>query len=314
VDALSSSSPGGAAARSGRLRDDEVPAWWRGLGLSGLVDVHVHFLPDRVMDAVWSFFDQAERHYGVAWPIHYRTPAQDRLATLGALGVRAFPALVYPHKPGMAAGLSEWARAFAERTPGCVPTGTFYPEPGAAAYVAAALEAGTRIFKAHLQVGGYDPRAEELDEVWGQLAEAGVPVVVHCGSGPVPGRHTGPGAFGEVLRRHPRLTAVIAHLGMPEYAGHLALAERYPNVHLDTTMAATPFTEAMMPLPPRLRPRLAGLRDRIVLGSDFPNIPHAYAVQLESLERLDLGDDWLRAVCWHNGARLLRLDPQAAGA
>jgi predicted TIM-barrel fold metal-dependent hydrolase len=47
------------------------------------------------------------------------------------------------------------------------------------------------------------------------------------------------------------------------------------------------------------------LQDRIVLGSDFPNIPYEYAVQLESLERLDLGDDWLRAVCHHNGARLL---------
>src|SRR5215211_679738 len=150
-----------------------------------------------------------------------------------------------------------------------------------------------------------------LDAVWGRLAEAGVPVVVHCGSGPVPGRHTGPGPFGEVLRRHPTLTAVIAHLGMPEYAEHLALAERYPNVHLDTTMACTPFTEALMPMPPELRPRLAGLRDRIVLGSDFPNIPHPYAVQLESLERLDLGDDWLRAVCWDNGVRLLGRRPVA---
>jgi hypothetical protein len=293
------------------VRDDEVPGWWGRLGLTGLVDVHVHFLPDPVMDAVWHYFDQAERHYGVAWPLHYRTPVEDRLATLRALGVRSFPALVYPHKADMAAWLSEWARAFAARTPGCVPSGTFYPEPGVAAYVDAALAAGTRIFKVHLQVGGYDPRADELDAVWGRLAEAGVPVVVHCGSGPVPGRHTGPGPFGEVLRRHPTLTAVIAHLGMPEYAEHLALAQRDPNVHLDTTMACTPFTEALMPMPPELRPRLAGLRDRIVLGSDFPNIPHPYAVQLESLERLDLGDDWLRAVCWDNGVRLLGRRPVA---
>src|SRR5437762_9006937 len=113
----------------GRVRDDQVPGWWHALGLTGLVDVHVHFLPDPVMDAVWDYFDQAERHYGVAWPIHYRTPVEDRLAALGALGVRAFPALVYPHKPGMAAWLSEWARGFAARTPGCVPSGTFYPEP-----------------------------------------------------------------------------------------------------------------------------------------------------------------------------------------
>jgi predicted TIM-barrel fold metal-dependent hydrolase len=288
--------------------DDQVPVWWEGLGLPGLIDVHVHFLPDPVMNAVWDYFDRAERHYGVAWPVHYRTPMADRVATLEKLGVRAFPALVYPHKPGMAAWLSEWAREFAARTPGCVPSGTFYPEPGAASYVRRALDEGTRIFKVHVQVGDYDPRDEELDAVWGLLAEAGVPVVVHCGSGPIPGKHTGPGPFGEVLRRHPTLTAVIAHLGMPEYAEHLAMAEAYTNVHLDTTMACTPFTEAMMPFPTELRPRLAALGDRIVLGSDFPNIPYPYAVQLASLERLDLGDEWLRAVCWDNGARLLRID------
>jgi hypothetical protein len=286
------------------VRDAEVPAWWRRLGLDGLVDVHVHFLPDRVMNAVWAYFDQAGEHYGTEWPITYRTSVEERLKTLDGLGVRAFPALVYPHKPGMASSLNEWARDFAAVTPGCVSSGTFFPEPSAAAYVREALELGTRIFKVHVQVGDYDPRSGELDDVWGQLAEAGVPVVVHCGSGPIPGRHTGPGPMGEVLRRHPRLTAVIAHLGMPEYAEHLALTS-YPNVHLDTTMALTPFTEAMMPFPRELVPRLGELQDRIVLGTDFPNIPYEYAVQLDVLEALDLGDDWLRAVCWENGARLL---------
>lgn len=258
------------------------------------------------MNAVWAYFDQAGEHYGTEWPITYRTSVEERLKTLDALGVRAFPALVYPHKPGMASSLNEWARDFAAVTPGCVSSGTFFPEPSAADYVREALELGTRIFKVHVQVGDYDPRSDELDEVWGQLSEAGVPVVVHCGSGPIRGRHTGPGPMGEVLRRHPRLTAVIAHLGMPEYAEHLALTS-YPNVHLDTTMALTPFTEAMMPFPRELIPRLGELQDRIVLGSDFPNIPYEYAVQLEALEALDLGDDWLRSVCWDNGARLLGL-------
>jgi predicted TIM-barrel fold metal-dependent hydrolase len=40
----------------------------------------------------------------------------------------------------------------------------------------------------------------------------------------------------ELLRRHPRLTAVIAHAGAPEYAEFLELAERFERVHLDTTM------------------------------------------------------------------------------
>ncbi|GAB3937809.1 amidohydrolase family protein [Kribbella albertanoniae] len=286
------------------MLDDDVPAWWRGLGLDGLIDVHVHFLPDQVMNAVWAYFDQASTHYGTAWPITYRTSVEERLKTLALLGVRAFPALVYPHKPEMAAWLNTWARDFADRTPGCVPSGTFYPEPTASAYVREALDLGTRIFKVHLQVGDYDPRDEVLDDVWGQLAEAGTPVVAHCGSGPIPGRHTGPGPIGEVLRRHPRLTVVVAHLGMPEYAEHLELTS-YPNVHLDTTMALTPFTEAMMPFPRDLVPRLADLADRIVLGSDFPNIPYSYATQLQVLADLELGDGWLRAVCHDNGARLL---------
>jgi predicted TIM-barrel fold metal-dependent hydrolase len=79
-------------------------------------------------------------------------------------------------------------------------------------------------------------------------------------------------------------------------------------------MVATPFTEAMMPLPAELPRRLADLGDRVVLGSDFPNIPHPYATQLDSLVRLDLGDDWLRAVLWSNGARLLGLQPDGTVA
>ncbi|MFC9687849.1 amidohydrolase family protein [Kribbella sp. NPDC056951] len=286
------------------MQDSEVPAWWAGLGLDGLVDIHVHFLPDQVMNAVWAYFDQASTHYGTAWPITYRTSVEERLKTLELLGVRAFPSLVYPHKPDMAEWLNTWARSFAFQTPGCVPSGTFYPEPSASRYVREALDLGTRIFKVHLQVGDYDPRDPVLDDVWGQLAEAGTPVVAHCGSGPIPGRHTGPGPIGEVLRRHPRLTVVVAHLGMPEYAEHLDLTS-YPNVHLDTTMALTPFTEAMMPFPRDLVPRLGDLADRIVLGSDFPNIPYSYATQLQVLADLDLGDNWLRAVCHDNGARLL---------
>ena len=43
----------------------------------------------------------------------------------------------------------------------------------------------------------------------------------------------------------------------------------------------------------------------MLLGSDFPNIPYPYEHQLDALERLGLGDDWLRAVLWDNGAALL---------
>ena len=52
--------------------EPSVPEFWQQLGLPGLVDVHVHFLPPRVMAAVWAFFEQSEEHYGRSWPIRYR--------------------------------------------------------------------------------------------------------------------------------------------------------------------------------------------------------------------------------------------------
>jgi uncharacterized protein len=292
--------------------DSDVPPDWRGLGLPGLVDAHVHVMPARLLDRVWAYFDTAGPLIGRPWPIEYRWPQEQRLQQLRDLGVRAFPTLLYPHKPQMASSLNDWARDFAreQRASGhhdVLQTGTFLPEPGVDAYVARAVDEGARVFKVHVQVGGFDPRDPLLDPVWGLLADAGVPAVVHTGSGPTPGAFTGPGPFGEVLARHPRLTAVIAHMGMPQHAEFLDLAERYANVYVDTTMVFVDFFDgptAQTELARSLAPRLSALRDRVLLGSDFPNIPYPYAHQLEALTRTGLDDDWMRAVLWHNGARL----------
>ncbi|THA59346.1 amidohydrolase family protein [Streptomyces sp. A1136] len=286
---------------------EAVRAFRDRLGLPGLVDVHTHFMPERVLGKVWDYFDAVGPLTGVEWPITYRHEEDQRVALLRAFGVRAFTAMLYPHKPAMAAWLNAWAADFAARTPDCLRTATFFPEAGVAEYVGQAVEGGARIFKAHLQVGAYDPNDERLQPVWGLLAEAAVPIVIHCGSGPVPGKHTGPEPIARLLARHPRLPLIIAHMGMPEYVDFLDLADRYPEVRLDTTMAFTDFSEQFSGFPAGDLGRLADLGDRILLGTDFPNIPYPYEHQLAALERLGLGDDWLRAVCHDNGARLFHL-------
>lgn len=301
--------------------DDGLPAYWEALGLPGLVDVHVHVMPQRLLDRIWAYFDSAGPLVGRPWPIAYRWPQERRLAHLRGLGVRAFPTLFYAHKPGMAEGLNDWGRDFAraEHHAGhrdIVQSATFFPEPGVLDYTSRAVEEGARVVKVHVQVGAFDPRDPLLDPVWGLLADTGTPAVVHTGSGPAPGRHTGPGPFRDVLARHPRLTAVIAHMGMPEYDEYLDLAARYPGVHVDTTMVFVDFFdgfEEQTRLARSLAPRLADLGDKVVLGSDFPNIPYAYAHQLAALERPGLGDRWLRAVLWDNGARLFGLTAPAQG-
>jgi uncharacterized protein len=292
--------------------DADVPRYWRELGLPGLVDVHVHFLPERVQAKVWQYFADAEAHYGAPWPVSYALPVDERLAVLAGLGVRAFPTLPYPHKAGMGAWLNDQAAAFARAHPQVLHSATFYPEPEAPVYVAEALDAGARVFKVHVQVGDFDPRDELLLPVWERLEQTGTPVVIHCGSGPLRGEHTGPAPMAGLLERYPRLQLVIAHLGMPEYGAFLELAETHERVHLDTTMFATDFTERRMPFDRALLPRLAALRDKVVLGSDFPTIPYPYAHQLAALHRLELGEDWLRAVLWGNGARLFGITAEPA--
>ncbi|MFJ4682402.1 amidohydrolase family protein [Streptomyces sp. NPDC091377] len=292
------------AQRSGTEAAD-VRAFRERLGLPGLIDVHTHFMPERVLRKVWDYFEALTPGTdGVAWPITYRAEETERLKVLRGFGVRAFTSMLYPHKADMAEWLNGWAADFARRTPDCLHTATFFPEPGVASYVRDALDSGARVFKAHVQVGAYDPADDALDPVWGLLAESGTPVVIHCGSGPMPGKHTGPEPIGRILARHPRLPLIVAHMGLPEYEDFLGLAERYPRVHLDTTMTFTDFTERLAPFPRRALPRLAALGDRVLLGSDYPNIPYPYVHQLTALERLGLGDAWLRAVCHDNAARL----------
>ncbi|WP_241992948.1 amidohydrolase family protein [Cryobacterium frigoriphilum] len=259
-----------------------MTTWWQRLELPGVINIHTHFMPERMLRRVRAHFDEAGPLIGRPWPIEYRWNQDSRLAHLRQTGVHRFTALTYAHRPGMAADLTDFALKLSAAEPDCVPSATFFPEDGVLDQVRSALELGARVFKIHAQVGGFDLREPALDKAWGLLADAAVPVVIHVASAPVARTSfTGPDAREGVLQRHPHLTAVVAHLGAPEYAEFLTLADR-PRVHLDTTMVFTDFFEDAEPFPTDLRPRLAALADRVVLGSDLPNIPHSYAHQLEA--------------------------------
>ena len=266
--------------------EPDVRAWWQQLGLPGLFDVHVHFLPPRLQAKVYAQFDEAGPKIGHEWPIRYRGSHEERVEQLRSFGVRRFSALPYAHRPGVATWLNEWARDFASGIPECLWSATFYPEPECATYVPELIEAGVEVFKLHTQVGEFRLDDPLLDEALGAIEDAGTPVVTHIGSGPVGNEFTGPEHLARLLARHPRLAVVIAHMGAPEYAEFLALAETHERVRLDTTMVFTEFFDQDAPYPDDLLARLADLGDRVLLGSDFPTIPYPYLEQLEGLSRL----------------------------
>lgn len=303
--------PDGRGAVEAPRTDAEIPAYLRALGLPGIVDLHVHFMPDRVLQKVWAFFDGVGATGAPPWPIRYRVDEASRVALLRSFGVRAYTTLNYAHRPGIAQWLNDYSAAFAATHDDAIHSATFHPEAGAADVVRQALEAGARVFKVHVQVGGFSPLDPLLDDVWPLVAAAGAPVVIHCGDGPHRGEFTGPEPIRELVRRHPSLVLVIAHAGLPDYRAFAELAAAHPNVYLDTTMVGTSYMEQVAPVPDDYRDMLAGLPGKVVLGTDFPSIPYEYCHQLAVLHGWGLGDDWMRDVLWRTPRRLLGLAPTA---
>ncbi|PRC49672.1 amidohydrolase, partial [Mycobacterium sp. ITM-2017-0098] len=86
---------------------------------------------------------------------------------------------------------------------------------------------------------------------------------------------------------------------------------RYPDVYLDTTMVFTEFTEEHQPFPPSAHGDLLTLGDKVLFGSDYPNIPYPYHHAVESVISLGLGDGWCRKVLHDNAVRLLSRSPGA---
>ncbi len=273
----------------------------RHLGLHRLIDAHTHWFPDNVNAKIWEYFD---RHY---WPVTYRESTERRVEWMRRNGVHRFTALTYAHRPGMAAWLNDWTAEFAGRVPEAIACGTFFPEPGVGAVVRRGIEDYRfRGFKLHLRVGDFDPSAEALYPAFEQVEAAGLPVVIHAGSAPDPGRFTAPIHLRRLLLRFPRLKVVVAHMGSAEFEEYVRLAQTHPALYLDTTMVFVEFT-ACDPFPKALFPDLEGLSRQILFGSDFPTIPYPISHAIESVLNLPVSDEAKRRMLQGNAAALFGL-------
>ena len=289
------------------LDDADVASWARDLGLPGIFDIHVHFMPNAMQQAVWRHFDSLPR----AWGIRYRSDDATRLQTLSDLGVLHHTALAYAHRPGVAAWLNDFTLDFAGHHPGTLPCFTFYPEAGVEEYVDSALQRGATVAKVHLQVGKFDTTDPQLDGVWQRLETTGTPVVIHAGA--VPDGSGGEAWCGmapvrRLLERWPGLALVLAHMGAPDYDDAVQLARDFPQLRVDTAMVMVD-SRSGFEYPRVLVDWLRESPTRVLFGSDFPTFPHHFADQVRGLVRQGFGETWLRRVFWENGAEMFGLSP-----
>ncbi len=278
------------------------------LDLPPVVDAHVHLFDDQLFEAIWRWFDR----WG--WPIRYKLFAPEVIEFLRSRGVAEIVAMSYAHKPGVAEGMNRLMAEICRAHPAVTGLGTVFPgEPDARGVVERAFAAGLAGVKLHCHVQCFAPDAAELDEIYRTCAEHGRPLVMHAGREPKsPGYRCDPHAIcsaervARVLGAHPKLELVVPHLGADEFDAYARLLERVDNLWVDTTMALAGYFPGPVPY------RLLEVRpERVLYGTDFPNIPYAWDRELRRIAASGIPERTLARVLGENARALFSLPARA---
>ena len=274
-------------------------------GIPCVIDSHVHVFPDAVFSAVRNWFDAH------AWRIRYRDTSDSLIRFLLDRGVAHVIALQYAHKPGIARELNSYMAGLCRMFQGKV-TGmaTVFPgEPGAADILTQAFDRGLGGVKLHLHVQCFDMDSPHMDEICAVCAAHGKPMVVHAGREPKsdhyrcdPYKLCRADKVAGVLTRFPDLKFCVPHLGFDEISAYQSLMAAHDNLWLDTAMVLTDY------FPAHARPDLRGFPlDRVMYGSDFPNIPYAWDRELKWLADAGFSASELEGLTWQNALRFFNI-------
>jgi hypothetical protein len=280
--------------------DARVPA-----GLPAVIDAHVHIFPRSMFSAVWKWFDQN------GWHIRYQMTSSEVFAFLISRGIQHVIAFQYAHKPGIARGLNRYmAEKCGDSDHRVTGLATVYPgEQGAERILVEAFAAGLGGLKLHAHVQCFDMNSEDMNRLYECCLTHNKPVVMHIGREPKstayrcdPYELCSAAKLARILKNFPTLKICVPHLGFDEIDAYQGLIEKYDNLWLDTTMAIADY------FPIKKKIDLGRYRvDRVMYGSDFPNIPYAWDRELKILKRADLASDTLEKILSKNAIDFFNL-------
>jgi uncharacterized protein len=261
--------------------------------LPAVIDAHVHVFPDGLFRAIWRWFDQH------GWPIRYKVGSAEVIRLLLDRGIEHLVLLHYAHKPGIARDLNTYVASLCAGEPRVTGLATVLPgEPDAGAILDLAFAQGLKGVKLHSHVQCFAADAPAAREVYEACIRHDRPLVIHAGREP-----TSPGykcnthdicsadRMERVLSDYPKLRVCVPHLGADEVGAYVRMLERFDNLWLDTTMMFADY------FPMRLTADVLKVRpDRVMYGTDFPNVPYPWDRELGNIARLDLDDRERRAI------------------
>ncbi len=277
-------------------------------GLGKVIDSHVHVFPSNIFKAIWEWFDTN------AWPIRYRMSTSQIFDFLLSRGIRHIIALQYAHKPGIArqlnAYLSQKCMAYKHQITGMA---TVFPgEEDAVGILQDAFNAGLGGLKLHAHVQCYDMNSDASNQLYECCQANQKPIVMHVGREPKseayrcdPYLICSAQKLECILKDFPTLNVCVPHLGFDEVYEYRYLIEKYNTLWLDTTMAITDY------FPMKETIKLSDYRmDRIMYGSDFPNIPYPWDFELNVLNSSSISKADMERILFRNAVEFFNIDVQ----
>ncbi|MBF0225824.1 MAG: amidohydrolase [Desulfobacterales bacterium] len=283
------------------IEGDKVPN-----SLPFIIDTHVHIFPDRIFMAIWKWFEK------YAWPIRYKLTSIDLLNYLLERGIAHIIALQYAHKPGIARELNLYMAKICQQFNNKV-TGiaTVFPgEEGTKDILSEAFNNGLKGLKLHAHVQCFDMNKKYMDIIYDLCSSENKPIIMHVGREPKSNAYNcdpyllcNVKKLERVIKNYPKLKICVPHLGMDEFQQYKALIEKYDNIWLDTAMALTDYLPIKNPV------ILKNIRtDRIMYGSDFPNIPYAWDHELKLLEKSQFSETAKELVSGKNAVHFFNIN------
>jgi len=272
--------------------------------LPPVTDAHVHLFPDALFASIRAWFDRN------GWPIRYRLPATRIAPYLLERGVRRVVVMCYAHRPGVARELNRFMSGVHGTDPRITALACVHPEEdGVEKILEEAFERGLSGVKLHAHVQCVRVDSPSVVRVAAVCRAHGKPMVFHAGREPKSPAYNcdphvlcGAAMVENLLKSTPGLKLCVPHLGMDEYGAFRRLLERYDHLWLDTTMTLSSY------FPGAAVPDLSSYRpDRLMYGTDFPNIPYAWDRELAVLSKMGLDEEDLSRILGGNAADFFSL-------
>ncbi len=266
--------------------------------LPPVIDAHVHVFPQNIFKAIHNWFDE------YAWQIRYKMNTSKVFDFLFSHGIKHIIALQYAHKPGISKSLNSYlAKKCKESGRRVTGMATVFPgEDNAENILQEAFDSGLGGLKLHAHVQCFDMDSDIMNPLYDCCQKNSKPVVMHVGREPKssayqcdPYEICSAQKLETVVKNFPGLKICVPHMGFDETAAYRKLIEKYDNLWLDTTMVITDYFQVKDAiLLKQYRP------DRIMYGSDFPNIPYEWDRELKVLNATDISRDTLEKITFKN--------------